>query len=164
MRAIELKNWVATLTLRLGKNVKLPRNATAKIGQTSLLGSQHVELAAPPNPSPEPLRDGDTIPLKNASTYPTTEQTLASLAIVLHGGGIPNLEVLQNEVYNILNGRADQIRAFLGSLTFLPSRSVSVATQFLSSIARTVPTKTSATRTRLLSLRASVSGIWTYTV
>ena len=80
VRAIKLKNWVATLTLSLDKSVKLPKNATAKIGQTSLLGSQHVELAAPPNPSPELLKDGDTIPLKNSSAYPTTEQTLASLA------------------------------------------------------------------------------------
>ena len=35
---------------------------------------------------------------------------------MLHGGGIPNLEVIQTEVYNILNGRADQIREFLGQL------------------------------------------------
>ena len=56
IRKIELKNWVATLTLDLDKNVKLPKNATAKIGQTSLLGSQHVELAPPPNPSPQLLR------------------------------------------------------------------------------------------------------------
>jgi len=50
IRNIELKNWVATLTLGLDKNVKLPKNATAKIGQTSLLGSQHIELAAPGRP------------------------------------------------------------------------------------------------------------------
>ena len=111
-----MKNWVATLTLGVDKSVKLPKNATAKIGQTSLLGSQHVELAAPPNPSPELLKDGDTIPLKNSSAFPTTEQTLASLALILRGGGIPNLEVLQNEVYNIFNERGDQIRAFLGKL------------------------------------------------
>jgi phospholipid/cholesterol/gamma-HCH transport system substrate-binding protein len=116
IRAIKLKNWVATLTLGVDKGIKLPKNATAKIGQTSLLGSQHVELAAPPNPSPELLKDGDTIPLKNSSAFPTTEQTLASLALILRGGGIPNLEALQNEVYNIFNGRADQIRAFLGKL------------------------------------------------
>ena len=116
IRAINLKNWVATLTLGLDKSVKLPKNAIAKIGQTSLLGSQHVELLAPPNPSPELLKAGDTIPLKNSSAYPTTEQTLASFALVLRGGGIPNLEVLQNEVYNVLNGRGDQIRAFLGKL------------------------------------------------
>ena len=116
IRGIELKNWIATLTLRLDGSVKLPKNATAKVGQTSLLGSQHVELAAPPNPSPQLLKDGDTIPLKNSSAYPTTEQTLASLALVLRGGGIPNLEVLQTEVNNIVTGRADQIRAFLGKL------------------------------------------------
>lgn len=116
IRGISLRNWVATLTLGLDKGVKLPKNALAKIGQTSLLGSQHVELLAPPNPAPELLKDGDTIPLKNSSAYPTTEQTLASLSLILHGGGIPNLEVLQNEVYNILNGRGDQIRTVLGKL------------------------------------------------
>jgi len=116
IKAIQLKNWIATLTLGLDKNVKLPKNATARIGQTSLLGSQHIELAAPPNPSPELLKDGDTIPLKNSTSYPTTEQTLASLALIIRGGGIPNLEVLQNEVYNIFNGRGTQIRSFLGKL------------------------------------------------
>ncbi|EID12657.1 hypothetical protein MXEN_12936 [Mycobacterium xenopi RIVM700367] len=116
VRAIKLKNWVATLTLSLDKGIKLPKNATAKIGQTSLLGSQHVELAAPPHPSPELLKNGDTIPLKNSSAYPTIEQTLASLALILRGGGIPNLEVLQNEIYNIVRGRADQLRALLGKL------------------------------------------------
>jgi phospholipid/cholesterol/gamma-HCH transport system substrate-binding protein len=117
VRAISLKNWVATLTLDLEKGVRLPKNATAKIGQTSLLGSQHVELAAPPDPAPEPLKAGDTIPLRNSSAYPSTEQTLASLAMVLRGGGIPNLEVIQNEVYDILTGRAHQIRDFLGKLS-----------------------------------------------
>jgi phospholipid/cholesterol/gamma-HCH transport system substrate-binding protein len=116
IKEIQLKNWVATLTLGVDKSVKLPKNATAKIGQTSLLGSQHIELAAPPNPSPELLKDGDTIPLKNASAFPSVEQTLASLALILRGGGIPNLEVLQNEIFNIFNGRGEQIRAFLGKL------------------------------------------------
>lgn len=116
IRAINLRNWVATLTLGLNKGVKLPKNATAKIGQTSLLGSQHVELAAPENSSPELLKNGDTIPLKNSSAFPTTEQTLASLSLILRGGGIPNLETLTNEVFNIFHGRADQIHAFLTKL------------------------------------------------
>jgi phospholipid/cholesterol/gamma-HCH transport system substrate-binding protein len=116
VREITLKNWVATLTVDLAKGVRLPRNATAKIGQTSLLGSQHLELAAPLDPLPQPLENGDTIALTNSSAYPSTEQTLATLAMVLRGGGIPNLEVIQNEVYKILAGRAQQIRDFLGKL------------------------------------------------
>ncbi|KUI00884.1 virulence factor Mce family protein [Mycobacterium sp. IS-3022] len=116
VRSIELKNWVAVLTVGIQKGVRLPKNATASIGQTSLLGSQHVELAAPANPSLQPLTDGDTIPLQNSSAYPTTERTLASVATVLRGGGIPNLEVIQNEIYNMLSGRAEEIREFLGKL------------------------------------------------
>ena len=56
------------------------------------------------------VASGDTIPLQNSSAYPTVERTLASIAVILNGGGIPNLEVIQTEVVNILDGRADQIR------------------------------------------------------
>lgn len=116
VRAIELKNWIATLTLDIDSHVRLPENALARIGQTSLLGTQHVELTAPPEPSSQPLRSGDTIPLKNSTSYPTTERTLASISTVLNGGGIPNLEVIQTEVNNILDGNAVPIRDFLGKL------------------------------------------------
>ena len=50
---------------------------------------------------------------------------------------------------------------FTGSLTSGCRSRVSVATQFFSSIDRTRPTYTSATRTRLLTLSANVSGICT---
>lgn len=116
VRAIELKNWVATLTLDLQQGLDLPENALAKIGQTSLLGSQHVELDPPSDPSPELLQNGDTIPLNNSSAFPTTERVLASIATILTGGGIPNLEVIQTEVNNMLTGRADQIREFVNRL------------------------------------------------
>jgi phospholipid/cholesterol/gamma-HCH transport system substrate-binding protein len=116
VRSIELKNWVATLTLDLQPDVKLPENTLAKIGQTSLLGSQHVQLDPPPDPSPELLKSGDTIPLQNSSAFPTTERVLASIATILRGGGIQNLEVIQTEINNLLTGRADQIREFLNKL------------------------------------------------
>ncbi len=116
VRSIELKNWVPTLTLDLDSSVKLPANAIARIGQTSLLGSQHVQLDPPANPSSEPLRNGSTIPLANAEAFPTTERVLASIATILTGGGVQNLETIQTEVNNILNGRADQIREFLNRL------------------------------------------------
>ena len=116
VKKIELKNWVPTLTLDLQPGIKLPANALARIGQTSILGTQHVELDTPPDPSSEPLRNGSTIPLKNSQSFLTTERTLASIATVLRGGGISNLEVIQTEVTNILSGNADQIRDFLGKL------------------------------------------------
>src|SRR4029079_13019461 len=38
------------------------------------------------------------------------------IATIVRGGGIPNLEVIQTEVNNLLTGRADQIREFLNRL------------------------------------------------
>lgn len=116
VRAIELKNWVATLTLDVQPGLNLPSNTMAAIGQTSLLGSQHVQLDPPRDPSGQQLKSGDTIPLQNSSSFPTTERTLASIGTILTGGGIPNLEVIQTEISNILTGRGDQIREFLNRL------------------------------------------------
>ena len=44
---IELQGWHALVTMRLDGDVHLPANSTAKIGLTSILGSQHIELSAP---------------------------------------------------------------------------------------------------------------------
>lgn len=122
VRNIELKDWVPTLTLEIEPGIELPANATAKIGQSSILGTQHVELASPANPSAQMLRDGSTIPVANSSAFPTIERTLASVATVLRGGGIPNLEIIQTEVNNLLTGNADQIRAFLTNLDTFTDR------------------------------------------
>ena len=74
---IEVQDWHALVTMRINGDVHLPANSTAKVGQTSLLGSMHIELAPPTDEPPEgELKDGSVIPLSAASTYPTTEQTL----------------------------------------------------------------------------------------
>jgi phospholipid/cholesterol/gamma-HCH transport system substrate-binding protein len=44
--------FYAALRLSLSREVQLPANATVTIGQTSLLGSQHVELRAPTTEPP----------------------------------------------------------------------------------------------------------------
>ena len=44
---IERQGWNALVTMELNGNVQLPANATAKLGQTSLLGSLHIALAPP---------------------------------------------------------------------------------------------------------------------
>ena len=116
VRNIELKNWVATLTLDVAGDLNLPKNTQASIGQTSLLGSQHVELNSPPNPSPEKLKTGDTITLQNSTAFPNTERVLASIATIVRGGGVENIALIQTEINNLLTGRADQIREFLGRL------------------------------------------------
>ncbi len=45
-------SFFAAVKLSLDGNVQLPANATAKVAQTSLLGSQHIELSAPHDEAP----------------------------------------------------------------------------------------------------------------
>src|SRR5882762_7046699 len=45
--------FFAAVKLSLDGNVNLPQNSTATVAQTSLLGSQHVELAPPADQSGE---------------------------------------------------------------------------------------------------------------
>src|SRR3954471_17758613 len=87
--AIEAQDWHALVTMRIKGDVHLPANSTAKVGQTSLLGSMHIELAPPTDQAPQgELKNGSVIPLSRAGTYPTTEQTLASVSVLLNGGGL----------------------------------------------------------------------------
>ena len=50
---IKRQGWNALVTMRLNGDVQLPANATARVGQTSLLGSLHVELAPPTGIAPD---------------------------------------------------------------------------------------------------------------
>lgn len=114
---IDVENWHALVTVSINPGVELPANATAKIGQTSLLGSQHLELAPPADTSPEGvLADGDTIPIERAGAYPTTEQTLSSLSVVLNGGGIAQIQDITRELNDALEGREGSIRNLLPRL------------------------------------------------
>ena len=64
---IERQGWHALVTMELNGDVELPANATAKIGQTSLLGSLHIELAPPTDEPPQgKLHDGSLIPLSSS--------------------------------------------------------------------------------------------------
>ncbi|MFC9835512.1 MCE family protein [Rhodococcus sp. NPDC127530] len=114
---IRLDGWHAVVTVSLNPGVSLPRNATAKIGQTSLLGSLHVELTPPLNEQAEGrLQPGDTISLDHASQYPTTEQTLASVSTVLTGGGLGQIQEIDKELNAALNGHEGDVRSFLTRL------------------------------------------------
>ncbi|MEV6215989.1 MCE family protein [Nocardia sp. NPDC051833] len=117
---IEVEGWHALVTVSLNPDVKLPANAVAKIGQTSLLGSNHLELSAPTDtPAQGQLRNNDVIPLDRAGAYPTTEQVLSSLSVVLNGGGIAQLETITREMNAALNGREAEIADLLPQLNEL---------------------------------------------
>jgi phospholipid/cholesterol/gamma-HCH transport system substrate-binding protein len=114
---IERQDWHAVITMTIDGNVDLPANATATLGQTSLLGSLHIELAPPKEVPPQgELKNGSLIPLSSAGTYPTTEETLSALSLLLNGGGIGRIQEITKELSTAFSGRADDLRSLLTQL------------------------------------------------
>jgi phospholipid/cholesterol/gamma-HCH transport system substrate-binding protein len=145
---IEVQDWHALVTMRINGDVHLPANSTAKVGQTSLLGSMHIELAPPTDEPPQgELKNGSVIPLSSASTYPTTEQTLASVSILLNGGGLGQLQEINQAFAKALDGRENDLRSLLNQLdTFISQLNaqtddIIAATEHLNALAGQVAAK-----------------------
>ncbi len=114
---VERQGWHALVTMRINGGVELPANATAKMGQTSLLGSQHIELAPPTREAPQGrLHDGSLIPLQDGGAYPTTEQTLAAISLLLNGGGVGQLQDVVETFSTALRGREHDLRSLIEQL------------------------------------------------
>ncbi|WP_396903602.1 virulence factor Mce family protein [Mycolicibacterium phlei] len=114
---IERQGWHALVTMKLNGDVNLPANSTATLGQTSLLGSLHIELAPPTDEPPQgKLQEGSLIPLDHTGAYPSTEETLSALSLVLNGGGVARLGEIIRELGQAFDGRGEELRSLINQL------------------------------------------------
>jgi phospholipid/cholesterol/gamma-HCH transport system substrate-binding protein len=112
--------FFAAVKVSLKGDVDLPENATAKVAQTSLLGSQHIDLAPPVDEAGRGrLREGSNIPLSRAARYPTTEEVLSSLGVVVNKGNLGALQDVTDELYAAVAGRTGQFADLLPRLAEL---------------------------------------------
>ncbi|MGE0217086.1 MAG: MCE family protein [Mycolicibacterium sp.] len=112
-----VQDWHADVEISVKPDVVIPANAVATVGQTSLLGSMHLALNPPLGEKPAGrLPPGATLGLDEASTFPTTEQTLASLSAVVNGGGLGQLGDIIHNMNTALAGRETEIRELLTRL------------------------------------------------
>jgi phospholipid/cholesterol/gamma-HCH transport system substrate-binding protein len=110
-------DWHVDVEVWVRPDVVVPANAVARIGQTSLLGSMHVALDPPLGQPPRGrLERGATLALNTSSTYPSTEQTLASLSAVVNGGGLGQIGDVIHNLGAALSGHEDEIRDLLTRL------------------------------------------------
>lgn len=114
---IERQGWHALVTMRLDGAVNLPENSSVTIGLTSLLGSLHIELAPPSDVAPVGrLHQGSLIPLERGGAFPSTEQTLAALSVVLNGGGLGQVQDITEAFSTAFDGREQDLRSLVGAL------------------------------------------------
>ena len=112
-----LRGWNVDLALNVKPDVVVSANAVATVGQTSLLGSMHVALDPPVGEAPNGrLKPGTTLGPNETSTYPSTEQTLSSVAAVVNGGGLGQIGDIIHNFSVALSGRQDAVRDLITRL------------------------------------------------
>jgi phospholipid/cholesterol/gamma-HCH transport system substrate-binding protein len=114
---ITLDGWTARVVVRLKDSVRLPDNATAELKQTSLLGEKYVSLQAPTDVAPVGrLADGDVIPLSRSGRNPEVEEVLGAMSLLLNGGGVAQLKIIETELNKALTGNETAVRDLLAKL------------------------------------------------
>ncbi|MGZ8177126.1 MCE family protein [Williamsia sp. SKLECPSW1] len=140
-----VEDWKARITVRLDKGTRVPVGSYAIVGLTSVLGSLNLQIVQPQNPTGGILPPGGRLSTANCPeqpevptpdnrpaiadvteaqqvaqcTYPTVEQVLSSLSVVLNGGGLSQIGDIVHELSSALNGRESTIRALIPRLTTL---------------------------------------------
>lgn len=56
------------------------------------------------------------IPLSSAGAYPTTEQTLGAVSLILNGGGIAQVQEITHELSTAFMGRENDLRSLIEQL------------------------------------------------
>ncbi len=114
---MRVKGDHADIEVSVKPDAVVPANAVATVGQTSLLGSMHVELNPPLGQHAQGrLEPGTTIPLDRSSSYPSTEQTLSALSVVLNSGGLGQAGDIVHNFSAALSGHENDIRELLTRL------------------------------------------------
>jgi phospholipid/cholesterol/gamma-HCH transport system substrate-binding protein len=117
VQSIDLEGYVARVVVSVNKEVALPDNARASLRQTSLLGEKFVSLDRPVGETAQGrLRDGATIGLDRTSRGAEIEEVLGALSLVLNGGSLEQLQVINREIVAALKGREDKVRSLLTQL------------------------------------------------
>ncbi|MEU1332776.1 MCE family protein [Streptomyces sp. NPDC005865] len=106
--------WSARVTMEINGDVRLPRDAGARLEQSSLLGEKYVSLIAPAKSSAGGrLGDGGVIPLSRTGRNTEVEEVFGALSMLLNGGGVNQLKTITRELNKVLGGREPEVRSVL---------------------------------------------------
>lgn len=123
--SISLDGPGVLVEFKVDTDVRLGNRTEVAIKTKGLLGSKFLDVTPRGDgrlDSPIPierttsLRDGSLIALSHGSAYPSTEQTLAALSLVLNGGGLGQVQDITEALSTAFAGREHDLRGLIGQL------------------------------------------------
>ncbi|MFJ9369885.1 MlaD family protein [Nocardia sp. NPDC101769] len=95
---IDLIGTTAVATVKLHTDAKLPKNTTAELRQSTILGDIHIALEAPQHADTTFLANGDVIPMSQTIPATNVEDILRALSNIITGGRWSDIQKLVTDV------------------------------------------------------------------
>ena len=111
IRSVDSDGTGATIKMAIDPEFlpNIPSNTTAMLVPKTLFGERYVSLSIPPNASPRPLQEGDTIPQDRSQNATETERVLDNLLPVLTAVQPQKLSDTLGVISQSLSGRGKQL-------------------------------------------------------
>ena len=118
VQTVTAQDFKAKVVMDLKASTELRRGSQARLRYDTPLGELFIQIT--PARSGQPLEDGDVLDPADTSTAPTVENTLASVSLLINGGGLDQLRTITDELNTALGGREPLVRDTLRRInTFL---------------------------------------------
>jgi phospholipid/cholesterol/gamma-HCH transport system substrate-binding protein len=114
VQAVTAQDFKAKVVMDLKASTDLRRGSQARLRYDTPLGELFIQIT--PSKTGQPLKDGDALDDADTSTAPTVENTLASVSLLINGGGLDQLRTITDELNDALGGREPLVRDTLRKL------------------------------------------------
>lgn len=108
---VRAEGFRAVAGIDVRQDVELRQGSTARLRYDTPLGELFVQVVAAE--SGPVLDDGDRLSAKVTSTAPTVEDTLAQASLLINGGGLAQLQTINEELNAAIGGQEGTVRRTL---------------------------------------------------
>jgi phospholipid/cholesterol/gamma-HCH transport system substrate-binding protein len=108
VQTVTAEDFAAVVTMDIKTSAELRQGSGARLRYDTPLGELFIQIT--PAARGQVLRDGDRLSREDTSTAPTVENTLASVSLLINGGGLAQLQTITEELNTALGGREDTVR------------------------------------------------------
>ncbi|MGL4305471.1 MAG: MlaD family protein [Mycobacteriaceae bacterium] len=120
--AITTTNYIADVELKISQDISLPQDIRAELRQATPLGDVYVSLLLPTQSTTKALlTDGDTIALEHTSTGASVEEVLSSIATVVSGSSLAQIQTIVSELNAITSQNPSNIHDLIVKVTSITS-------------------------------------------
>ncbi|MDO7867249.1 MCE family protein [Nocardioides jiangxiensis] len=112
-RVTELRaeGFHAVASMEIEDDVELRAGTTARLRYDTPLGEVFVELT--PASAGKAIEDGGSLAATKTSTAPSVEDTLAQASLLVNGGGLTQVQTINEELNDVLGGREANVRSVM---------------------------------------------------